>query len=211
MPYLGGLKITSVIWDEPTVLRVDFESEHSTSTYHHQLYVGRQFVGVTENTQDRIVFGVVDDYGIPEEVTVLAVEAASQRVDHGSLLPDRPYARTYVTVVTSGWASDTSVIEVSAGTEPGGAVDTENIVGIKAFVANGTYTILTSPMNATGEWNLEVAGRDGTLPTGNRGTAVDVSVDLLVYPSDVVASESGPRLTVTTDSGNLIASFTEDE
>lgn len=210
-PYLGGIVITSVIWDEPSVLRVDFTSTHSVSTYKHQLYIGRQLVGVTDNSADRILFGTFTDFGIPEEVTVVAVDAAEHLTDYGDDLPSRPYARAKLTIVTSGWGSDKTTIEVSAGTEPGGAVESENIVAIETFVANGTYTIITQPMDASVEWNYEVVGRDGILPTGNRGTAVDISVDLLVYPQDVVSSETGPRLVLTTDSGNLIASFTEDE
>lgn len=136
-PYLGGIVITSVIWDEPSVLRVDFTSTHSVSTYKHQLYIGRQLVGVTDNSADRILFGTFADFGIPEEVTVVAVDAAEHLTDYGDDLPSRPYARAKLTIVTAGWDSDTATIEVAAGTEPGGAVESENIVAIETFVANG--------------------------------------------------------------------------
>lgn len=206
-PYAGGHTIKRAEWGESTELNVDFTTVHTT--LHHQLYHGRQLVGVTETIGSRSISGATQQFDNPEEVQILAVDADDQFTDFGSTLPPRPYARVKLRVTTSGWASDTRYVQFSAGTEPGGAVDVTNILGNVPWVGNGTYVFITPPMLESGTWNFEAAGIDGTLPDGNRGTAIAISATVLVYPPDVLAEEFGPRLTATIDAGNLVVTFEE--
>lgn len=206
-PYAGGHTITRAEWGESTELNVDFTTVHTT--LHHQLYHGRQLVGVTETIGSRTISGATQQFDNTEEIQLLAVDPDEQFTDYGSSLPPRPYARVKLSVTTSGWAADTRYLQVSAGTEPGGAVDTANVLVNEVFVGNGSYSIITPPFNESGSWNLQVAGIDHTQPNGNRGTALALSADVLVYPQDVYAEETGPRITLSTSAGNLVATFEE--
>jgi hypothetical protein len=164
---------------------------------------------VTDLLSDREISVVCEQQEVPEEITLLAVDPAEQFTDYGEDLPPRPYARVKLSITTTGWATSTRYIEITAGTEPSGAVDTGNVLVLTPFTGNGTYAILTPPFNECGTWNLEAAGRDGTIPDGNRGTALALSEDLIVYPGDVVATEFGPRLTATVAGSTLTATFEE--
>ena len=208
-PYLGGIAITDMWPGGANELLVRFSTTYTDGDYHYQIYVGRQLRGVTELLSDRIISATYEQEAVPEEITLLAVDPAEQFTDYGDDLPDRPYARVKLSLTTSGWASDTRFIEVTAGTDPGGAVDLDNVIALVPFVENGAYEIITPPFDECGTWNLEAAGRDGTFPDGNRGTALVTSEALIVYPVDLVTAEFGPRFTADVAGGILTVTFTE--
>lgn len=208
-PYLGGHVITSVAWEGPFALRVRFTTTYGT-TYCYQVYAGRQLIGWTESVSDLSVMCNYMASDWPEHITLLAVDPAQRSTDYGSYLPDRPYNAVKLGWTTSGWASDSRFIEITSGTTPGGAVDTSNVLANVLFDADRAYTFITDPLEGSGVWNFQIAGRDLTAPDGNRGTAAATSATIFAHPPDVeFASDDYSRLAVTISGSNIVASFTE--
>lgn len=205
-PYLGGLEITHAAMIGPGLVRVEFASTYS-SDYHYQLYCGRSLVGVTQSPAERAVSGGIIPSLYPEHITVLAVDPASRLTDYGSDLPDRPYNRVKLTVDTTGFPADTKLLEVTGSTEPGGAVDTSNILATLPFDAAGVKSVITDPLSGSGTWSFEVAGRDNTAPDGNRGDPLELTAEILAYPPDLALQADGYRFSVESDGTDLTISF----
>lgn len=209
-PFTLGTQITAVVSLSDSSILVAFESAYE-DLYLYQLYVGRTLVGVTDGPLDRQVAGQWWPALYPEEIQILAIDPSDRNTDYGSDLPDRPYNRVKITYSTAGMAADTETIEISSGTEPGGAVDEENLIARDFYRGSGTFSQVTEPLGPGGEWNFEVAGRDGTIPDGNRGTALELSATITAHPPDLVADPDGERFIVTADTGTLTLSYTLPE
>ena len=207
-PYLGGMRITSLHWDGTQSMVVAFSSSYG-STYHYQVYVGRELAGVTDSPDDRFVIASAIPGEWPEHITLLAVTAADRLTEYGSYLPDRPYNRVRLTWTASGYAADTRCFEITAGTTPGGAVDPTNVLENVLFDTNRDYIFVTPMLEGSGDWNFGIAARDGTVPDGNLGTEATVTATILAYPPDVSHGETEPRFTATVATGTLTVSFTE--
>lgn len=197
-PYLGGLRITGVRWSGKTTIAVRFSSSYGNA-YQYQLYAGRRMIGCTSITSERVISGTLTPSDSPQHLTVLAVEPTRANTDYGSRLPMRPYNVVRIGFTTSGW-TDAEKIEVSSGAGAGDAVDASNVIATRLFDTNRRYTVDTPPLAETGQWNFEVAGRDGTEPNGNRGTALALSANVVVYPPDVTLNANGSRFSVSIDS-----------
>jgi hypothetical protein len=207
-PYLGGFAITGMSGEEGSqALLVAFETTYD-ELYHHQLYINRTFAGVTDNTTDRsiLAYYVAGDW--PQEVQILAVDVEEQYTDYGSYLPPRPYNQIKITTTTTGW-TDAEFIEVTAGTEPAGAVDLDNIIGKEFFDNNRDYEFITDPLSGSGVWSFEIAGIDGTVPEGNRGTAATASASIYAYPPDVEPQDDETRFALSIVTGDLVVDFVE--
>lgn len=205
-PFTHGTEITGVYAIGASTIQVTFESVYE-DLYLYQLYVGRTLVGVTDGPLDRQVIGAWWPSLYPEMIQILAIDPSDRNTDFGDDLPDRPYNRVKITYTTTGMPADTELIEIAAGTEPGGAVDETNLVASEFFPGSGTFTSITDPLGPGGEWNFEVAGRDGTAPDGNRGTPLELAVTIKAIPPDLVADENGDRFTVTADTGVLTLDY----
>lgn len=205
-PFTHGHEITSAVGLTDSTFIVHFDSAYEDS-YLHQLYVGRTLAGVTESVWDRHVIGQYFPSVYPEHVQILAVDPSDKFTDFGSDLPDRPYNRVKITYSTTGFSLDTKLIEISSGTEPGGAVDETNIIASSLFQGVGTFSQITTPLGPGGEWNFEVAGRDGTKPDGNRGTPLEISATIQAHPPDLVPDADGERFTVTAAAGVLTLDY----
>ena len=206
-PYTGGHAITSMHWEEPQTLRVVFTSTYA-SAYQYQLYVNRTLNAVTENTTDRSLLAYIQPSDWPQEIQLLAVSPTAAGTDYGSSLPPRPYNQVKLQWTTSGW-TDAELIEVTAGTEPGGAVDDTNVIHRVQFDTNRAYELITSPLPGTGTWNFEITGVDDTDPDGNRGTAGTVSAGVYAHPPDVVYQDDGTRFSLSVVSAELTVEFEE--
>jgi len=201
----GSYKINRVLWAGRNSIRVDFETPETA--YLWQLYAGRKLIGQTKAPDERVIVGPLEASLYPVWLSLLAVDGTDIDGDHGSTLPPRPYNRARVTVSTSGWPTDTNTIEVAAATEPGGAVDTTNIVASTFWDINRSYEITTPCLGPSGTWAFEVAGRDEKEPDGNRGTPLSVSLDILTQPPDVAVEATGNRFTPTAAGGVLTVQF----
>lgn len=206
-PYCGGLAITSMVWDGTQAMRVVFSSTYS-STYQYQLYVNRILSGITEATTDRYILANVIPADWPQEITILAVDPSLTATDYGADLPPRPYNQIKLTITPSGW-TDAKYIEITSGTEAGGAVDTDNVLELVLFDTNRAYSFITDPLEGTGTWNFEIAGIDDAEPDGNRGTAQTAAVAIYAHPPDVEYQEDGTRFAVAVGATNITVSFTE--
>jgi hypothetical protein len=206
-PYLGGLAITSARWISTHALRVAFSSTYA-ATYLYQLYHGRELIGVTDTPLERQIVGQLIPQAWPEPLALLAVTPANKLTDYGASLPPRPYNRVKLTVTPAGWAG-VKQIEVAAGTAVGGAVDVDNVIARTLYDTNRAYQIVTEPLEGTGVWNLEVAGRDDRPPAGNRGTAQAVAVTVTSHPPDLTFIDSaGRRFTPSIAAGVLTVTYT---
>ena len=205
-PYLGGFRITALGWLSGQSLAVAFSSTWG-SRYQYQLYAGRSLIGTTKNTQQRIVVGELIPSEWPQHITLLAVLPGLSLVDYGRELPRRPYNKARITFSTAAWPDDAKLIELSAGSVPGGAVDPENVVERIFFDTDGDFEIFSPPMPGSGQWNFEVAGRDNRLNEGNRGTALAVSAQLLAHPPDVVLQSDNTRFAVAVAGGQATVTF----
>lgn len=206
-PFLGGFAITSMAWAGPQALHVRFTTTYG-SDYQHQLYVNRILSGVTDTVLSRDLLANVIPSDWPQEIQLMAVDPADASTDFALLLPPRPYNQIKVTVTPAGW-TDAAYIDLTGGTEPGGAVDDSNLLERVLFDTNRPYEIITPPLPGSGVWNLEATGVDATEPTGNRGTPQAVSVSIYAHPPDVLYRTDGSRFSVSEDSGNLVVEFTE--
>lgn len=205
-PYMGGFKIKAVGWVGPQAILVVFSSSYGTA-YLYQLYAGRTLIGTTRGAGDRSVIGTLAPSVWPQHLTLLAVSPATKLTDYGPSLPLRPYNKVKFQFSTSSWPADSKLIELSAGTVVGGAVDTTNVLERIFYETDGTFAIYSPPMPGTGQWNFELAGRDNKPPDGNRGTALAVSADVLAHPPDVVLQDDDTRFSVSIASGTATVTF----
>lgn len=183
-PYLGGLAITGAEWVGPSALSISFSTTWGND-YFYQLYAGRSLIGATSSRTQRKVVGQLVPTDWPQYLQLLAVDPADRDTDFGDDLPPRPYNRAKIQFQATSWPADSKSIEVRAGTEPGGDVDPENIVGRAVFNGNRPYAVLTEPLEGSGSWNLEVVGRDNRLLGGNEGESLPAEVEVLATPPDV--------------------------
>lgn len=206
-PYLGGHAIAAISWEGPFALAVRFETTYDDLC--HQFYVGRSLVGWTDSIGDRQILCNVQDSLWPEHCQLLAVDPTQRATDYGALLPPRPYNRVKLIGDTTGW-TDAKFLEVVAGTEPGGAVDTDNVIALELFDTGRERIIITDPLPGSGPWNFELAGRDLTRPDGNRGDPTAVSASIYAHSPDVEYLDDGySRLQATSNGTNLTVTFTE--
>lgn len=178
-------QITGVEWTGPNSLRVRFSTQ--LSGYHHQLYLGRQWIGETIQAADREIVGSIDLGDVPEHLSVIAVNGADFGQDNGSVLPRIPLARLRASFQTDGWPSDTKWIEVASNTTPGGAVDDDNVIDRIPWEGVADYVFLSDPRDY-GSHTFRIRGRDDKPDEGNLGTLTDLNVTLRSYPNDVQAS-----------------------
>lgn len=209
-PFTLGHRIDSVESLSETSIVVRFTSSYAGS-YLHQLYIGRTLAGVTEGVYDRHIVAPFELSTYPEHLQLLAVDPSDRNTDFGADLPDRPYNRVKIFVDTTGMPADTERIEISAGTEPEGAVDTDNIVASDIYRGVGDFEYVTTPLGPGGDWNFEVAGRDGTNPDGNRGTALELTATITAHPPDVEPDGDGERFTVEAAAGVLTIAYSLPE
>lgn len=200
---LGGTRILAATWFAPTGLQVRFSSTYGALRF-HQLYAGRTMIGVTNAPTERTVRGTLKHSDWPQPLQLVAVLPDERLDDFGSTLPPRPYNRVQLGWTTSGW-TDAKKIEITAGTEPGGAVDPANVLTNLPFDTNRNFAYRTKPLPGTGEWNFEVAGID---VAGNRGTGLSISAEIIAHPPDVALNPDGSRLTAAVAAGELTVSFT---
>lgn len=187
-PYLGGIEITAARAIGPDSFVVEFTSSYG-SDYQYQVYVGRTLAGTTDNPSERSIVAQFEPSGSPEwpeHVTLLAVDLGERDTDYGADLPPRPYNRVELTFDTTGIDADTKLIEVCSGAGPGDAADPANVVGSMLWDFEGEKEFITPQLAGSGEWEFEVAGRDGTFPDGNRGTALTITADVLAHPPDLL-------------------------
>jgi hypothetical protein len=198
--------MTSAQWIAPQTLLVRF-----TSTYtdrFHQLYCGRTLVGVSGSFAARNVQGIFVASHYPEELQLCAVTADDRHTDFGSALPPRPYNRAQLAFTTSGWGAAGVVgIEIVSGDAPGGAVDEANVITLIPFDVDRQYKYLTDPLEGSGTWNFGVAGRDGTLPQGNRGAELAIACPIIARPPDVAINPDSSRLTESVSGAVLNVGF----
>lgn len=189
-PYLGGIGITQLVGMDTGQLLVEFESVYG-GEYLYQFYLGRMLAGVTTSPYARSL--MVEDLASvwPEHATLLAVDPAEALTDYGGQLPTRPYNRVKLSIDTTGMESGTRFVEVTGGTEPGGAVDPTNVLEREIFRGPGVFSIITDPLAGSGEWSFEIAGRDATVPDGNRGEALELTANITAHPPDVEGDEEG--------------------
>lgn len=198
-PYLGGLKIDAAQWVSTHAIRVRFTSSWGSACL-YQLYAGRIRIGSTANPAERSIVGQLKPTAWPQFLQLVAVDPVERLTDYGPDLPLRPYNRVRITAAITDPDEDAAFVEVAAGTTVGGAVDEENILEKVPFKAEGNYSILTPPLEGSGEWNFEIATRDNRPLTGNRSAALALSATVLATPPDVRLS-GGRRLSVSLAAG----------
>lgn len=179
--YLGGLAVDSLAWASPRAIVCRFTSIH-TARWHH-LYAGRTLIGSCAPGQ-RLLSAQLLPARYPEHLTLAAVDIADRTTDFGDSLPLRPYNRVRLRFTASSFPDDTEFLDITAGTEPGGAVDDENRIGRLLFAGDRQYEFLTSPLQG-GEWNFEITARDNRPAGGNAGTSVTAAQSVLAHPPDV--------------------------
>lgn len=193
---LGGTRILDAAWLSAQGIAVRFTSSFAADRF-YQLYAGRSLIGVTASPSEREIRGVLVPSIWPQPIQIVAVTPDGRTTDFGSTLPPRPYNRVKLGWTTTGWEGDVRKIDVAAGTEPDGAVDPDNVLERLLFDEDRTYALITPPLAGSGEWNFEIAGRDGTEPLGNRGDPLEASQFINAHPPDVVLQRDGSRLEVT--------------
>ena len=205
-PYMGGFEITRIRYITQTELLIKFTTTYG-STYVYQAYRGRQLCGATSDVKDRALLALVPPADYPEPITVLAVTPGNRDTDYSASLPSsRPYTKAKFTIPTSGW-TDADGIEITTGTSAGGAVDMASIIDEVLFDSNRAYTFITRPLDGTGTWNFEIAGRDTTAVDGNRGTAASAAVAIISHPRDVNLDANGDRFTYSVASQQLTVTY----
>lgn len=206
-PYLGGHRITSSAWIGATSLLVRFASSWGAA-YHYQLYAGRSLIGRTITTSDRRIIGQLQPSTWPQFLQLVAVAPAERDTDYGSLLPEsRAYNKARLRFSTSSWPADSRLIQVAAGTEPGGSVDWDNILDRRLYDEDRQYEVITPPMPGTGVWNFGARGVDDKAVDGNAGTALALQATLASQPPDVVFQSDNSRFTLAIESQVLTVSF----
>lgn len=208
-PFNEGLRILRVAGLSATSLIVTFDSAYG-SDYFYQVYLGRTLAGVSPGVNSRAVIAQFVPSLYPEEIQILAVDPADRLTDFGALLPDRPYSRVKLRWSTTGFDPSTKLIEITAGTEPEGAVNLENRLDTEIYRGEGEYEFITDPLGPGGEWNFEVAGRDGTLPEGNRGEPLELSATITAHPPDV-QGDGEERFSLSAEGGVLTVEYSLPE
>lgn len=205
-PYLGGCQITNAQWISARALRVQFSTTYG-STYQYQLYAGRSLAGQTERETERVIVANVIPSEYPQHLQLVAVDPAQRLTDYGSRLPPRPYNRLKLAFTLPSYAAaDAKKYEITSGTEPGGAVDSANVIYLQPFDLDGAHEFLTEPLPGSGVWNFAIAGRDDTLPSGNKGTVLAISGTVVAHPPDVARSGRS-RFSLSTAGGVVTASY----
>lgn len=205
--YLGGFAITGIAWLTSGSILVKF-----TTTYtgrHHQLYAGRTLIGQTANTTDLSLTATFQASKYPQYLQLVSVQESERFTDYGSTLPDRPYNVVRLTWETAA-SSDTRWLEVNSGAAPGDAADDANILERILFDQDRKYTYTTKPLNGSGTWNFEVAGRDDKPLDGNRGDPLAFqATGVLACPPDLVSYPDGSRLSysIDTDADEITISY----
>lgn len=192
MIYLGGTRLTGAKWVGTHALSVRFESSHIGLI--HQLYAGRTLIGVAASTTARVIVGQLVQTDWPQRLHVIAVSGELRNVDHGHLLPVRPYNRASITIDSTAITPDARRVVVTAGTTPGGAVDPANRVASSVLEGDGEYVLLTDVLPGSGEWNLAVTAYDRAEPDGNAGTPLTLSLRVESHPPDFMLNDDGRRL-----------------
>lgn len=207
---LGGFAFSgSPRWVGPNELLVPFTSTYGTARF-HQLYAGRTLVGVTSNPSDREVRAIVEPSHYGQPLQLVAVEPLERLEDVGSFLPPRPYNKAKLEWDAENY-SDCEAFEVTAGTEPGGAVDATNILKRVLFDRNRRYEYVTPPLDGSGTWNFEVTPYDTAELDGNAGTALAIQVTgVLAHPPDVAFQSDGSRLAGEIAGGVITIDFDYD-
>ena len=207
MAHLGGLAITRAEWLGTTALRVEFSTVDTGQLF--QLYAGRKRIGVTSDVSERAVIGQLQPSLYPQHLTLVAVDPADKETDYGDELPKRPYNCVRLTFTISGWPSDAAFVDVVGSTEPGGAVDQDNLLVRQPYDTDRVYTATTPALPGSGDWDFEVTGRDNRPSGGNEGPALELSANILAHPPDVALNESdGSRLSVSVAGGVATIGFT---
>ena len=194
--YLGGLEVTSLTWASARSLVCRFTSIH-THRWHH-LYAGRTLIGSCAPGQ-RLLSAQLLPARYPEHLTLAAVDIADRTTDFGDELPLRPYNRVRLRFTAASFPDDTEFLDITAGTEPGGAVDDDNRIGRLLFAGDQQYEFITDPLQG-GEWNFEITPRDNRPSSGNAGTPATASQSVLAHPPDV-EQVARNRLSVEVDAG----------
>ena len=207
-PFLGGMRITSARWVGSHGLRVEFATSYG-SAYHYQLYAGRTRIGVTTTRSQRAIVAHLQPSRWPQILQLVAVTDANRSTDYGNLLPRRAYNRVRVSAVLSDPSART--VELASGTEPGGSVDPSNVLRVEMYSGSHVYSMLSPPLAGSGTWHFELAGRDGTLGDGNRGTAIAASAAVVAMPPDVQLDFAGRRMAVAIDAQMAAVTFTEPD
>lgn len=206
-PLLGGFRLVSVEWISPTAIRVRFATSYG-SKYRYQLYAGRCLIGTTAGVLNRDVIGLLIPSTYPVPLQVVAVDPDDILVDYGASLPPRPYNRVSIMFDASGFPADSKFVEITGSTEPGGAVDDDNLIARTEYDSDRTYSFISEPLGGSGEWSFECFGRDDKLAGGNKGAVLELSQTITAHPPDVVAAETNLRLTGTVASQSLSIDFT---
>ena len=199
MPF-HGVQLDRAEWIDSTTIRARFRSAHTG--LRHQLYAGRTLIGETTAPGERIVVGTLRPSLAPQHLQILAVATGEAGADWGYTLPIRPYNRVKLSWTAASFPSDTKLFEVRAGTEPGGAVSSSNVLARVPFRANQTaYEYITNPLDGSGTWNFEIVARDNRAADGNAGTALAIAAVVLAHPRDVVTQSDGSRFSVSVSGG----------
>lgn len=202
---LGGCQIIGLYWIATHTLNVVVESSYANKL--HQVYYGRQLVGVSNTVDQRLIAANVMPDISPDHLSVAAVDVADRLTDFGDTLPDRPYNRLRVAVNTSGWPADSRSIHVVAGAAPDAPADPDREVAAEVFDTDRTYQLITSHFRQSGTYYLQAFGRDDKRPAGNIGTPADFSAEILAYPPDVVTQTDGSRMSVSIEDGIATISY----
>jgi hypothetical protein len=208
-PYLGGLRITSLRWTNPTAIRVDFTSTYA-SLYQYQLYAGRSLIGQTVSTSERFIVAPVSVSLWPQFFAVVAVDPDNLLTDYGSLLPPRPYNKSKVSVTTSGWPPDSRLVAIAWADTPGGAVDYANEVRT-LYDTDRTYTLTSEPIGPSGDYAFVAYGIDDKPESGNRGNTTSLTASLTTQPPDFALATDGARFQATATSGTATITYDYQE
>jgi hypothetical protein len=208
-PCLGGITFLTAGWLSPGALQITFDTIYDDGPI-YQLYAGRSLAGSSSRPDARTITAQVLGSHWPQHLTILAVDPLQARTDYGPQLPDRPYNRVKLRWTTTDWEPTAKFADITAGNIPGGSVDDTNLLIRAIFVQDGENEYLTDPLPGSGTWNFEIAGRDETLPDGNRGTPLPLAADINAYPPDVLLNEDGSRLAISTTAGVATIGFGYD-
>jgi hypothetical protein len=208
-PYLGGLRITSLRWTNPTAIRADFVSTYG-NLYQYQLYAGRTLIGSTVNTNERFIAAPVGVSLWPQFFAVLAVDPDNVLTDYGPHLPPRPYNKAEVSITTSGWPSDSRLVAIAWADEPGEAVNYANEVR-QLFYTDGSYTLTSEPIGPSGDYTFAAYGIDDKPENGNRGSVTSLTATLTTQPPDFALATDGARFQVTATSGTATITYDYQE
>lgn len=206
--YLGGHTITAAGWDGPRAVFVTFVSDYLAG-WHWQLYAGRTLIGATHSPTARRVVGQVLADDAPATLTLIRVDAANRLTDYGASLPDVPTHRFALEWTATGYPADASHWDLTGNTAAGGDVDDANLIARIEYRGDFGYRFELPPLPTAGEWKYRLTPRDNALPSGNAGTAANITIDAELPPPDFALQSDGNRFTLTVDegAGELVAGF----